>query len=70
MISEDIEMPRTPEEVRHAGIEALAERLGRADMIQFLRQFNTRQGDYPSGRYEWVERISLEKIKKQSEVDA
>jgi len=62
-------MSRTLDEVRHEGLAALAERLGRADMIRFLRQFDTGQGDYASERHEWVDSISLEEIKKQSITD-
>ncbi len=63
-------MSRTLEEVRHEGLAALSERLGRADMIRFLRQFEIGQGDYANGRHEWVDRISLEEIKRQSATDA
>jgi len=63
-------MSRTLEEVRHEGLEALTERLGRADMIRFLRYFDAGQGDYANERHEWVDRISLEEIKKRSATDA
>jgi len=65
-----MKMSRTLEEVRHEGLTALSERLGRADRIRFLRQFDTGQGDYASERHEWVDNISLEEIKNHSATDA
>ena len=46
-------MQRTLNEVRQEGLEALRERLGRADMIRFLQQFETGSGDYARERHEW-----------------
>lgn len=55
-------MPRTRDEVRREGLEALQERLGRADMIRFLQQFEAGSGDYAEDRHDWVDRISMEEI--------
>lgn len=58
-------MQRTLDEVRRDGLEALRERLGRADMIRFLQQFETGHGDYARDRHDWVDQMSLEEIGKQ-----
>ena len=57
-------MSRTPEQVRQAGLEALCERLGRADMIRFLQQFDSGEGDYARDRQKWVDETTLEDIRK------
>jgi hypothetical protein len=58
-------MPRTMDEVRREGLEALQERLGRADMIRFLQQLESGSGDYAEDRHDWVDRRSLEEIEAQ-----
>ena len=57
-------MQRTLDEVRRQGLEALEQRLGRADMIRFLQQFETGSGDYAQQRHDWVDRTSLEEIER------
>ena len=57
-------MPRTIDEVRREGLDALRERLGRADMIRFLQQFETGRGDYSNERHEWADRLTLEEIER------
>jgi hypothetical protein len=57
-------MQRTLDEIRREGFEALRERLGRADMIRFLQQFETGRGDYAKERHEWVDRTSLDDIER------
>ena len=59
-------MPRTLDEIRREGLEALEERLGRADMIQFLQQFETGSGDYAKQRHDWVDRMTLEDIQRMA----
>ena len=39
-------MQQTLDEVRIEGLQALRERLGLADMVRFLQQFEAGQGDY------------------------
>lgn len=56
-------MPRTLEEIRKVGLEALRQRLGRAGMIRFLQQYETGSGDYASERRAWVERLSLDDLR-------
>ena len=58
-------MTRTLEQIRTEGLEALRERLGRADMIRFLQQFETGRGDYASERHEWVDATSLDDVRRE-----
>jgi len=62
-------MHRTLDEVRREGLAALRERLGRADMVRFLQQFETGRGDYSKERHEWVDRISIEEIERMADGD-
>ena len=57
-------MQRTLDEVRREGLEALRQRLGRADMIRFMQQFETGRGDYAHERHQWVDRTTLEEIER------
>jgi hypothetical protein len=59
-------MQRTLDEVREEGLKALRERLGRADLIRFLQQFETGSGDYASERHQWVDRITMEEIERDA----
>lgn len=58
-------MSRSLEEVRQVGLDALRERLGPADMIRFLQQFESGSGDYARERHEWADAISLDDIARQ-----
>ena len=55
-------MQRSLNEVREEGLKALVDRLGRADMIRFLQQFETGRGDYSGDRQDWVNRTTLDEI--------
>ena len=57
-------MNLTLDQIRREGLDALRERLGRAGMIRFLQQFEHGSGDYAQERHEWVDRTTLEDIKK------
>jgi hypothetical protein len=59
-------MPLTLEQIRQEGLDALRERLGRAGMIRFLQQFESGRGDYSKSRRDWVDRTTLEEIRKRS----
>ena len=59
-------MPPTPDEIYRQGLEALRAKLGRAGMIRFLQQFEEGQGDYARERRQWVDRLSLEDLRKLS----
>ncbi|MDY0169721.1 MAG: hypothetical protein RBS80_24470 [Thermoguttaceae bacterium] len=55
-------MQRTLDEVRRDGFEALRQRLGKADMIRFLQQFDTGRGDYSQERHQWVDATTIEDV--------
>ena len=57
-------MARTLDEIRQKGFEALRRELGPVGMIRFLQQFETGSGDYARERHAWVDRTSLEQIRK------
>ena len=57
-------MHRTLEEVRQEGLDALRQRLGQADMIRFLQQFETGRGDYAQERHDWADRLTIDDLKK------
>lgn len=59
-------MQRPLSEVRDEGLKALMERLGRADMIHFLRQIETGRGDYAKERQEWAEKTTLSEIERSA----
>jgi hypothetical protein len=59
-------MARTLDEIYREGLQALRDRLGAAGMVRFLQQFETGQGDYARERREWVDRLSLDDIRKLS----
>ena len=44
----------TLEEIRLAGLDALARELGPVGMVRFLQQFETGHGDYTRDRREWL----------------
>ena len=57
-------MPKTLDEIRQAGLEALRERLGRAGMIRFLQQFQHGSADYARERHDWVDQTSLDELQE------
>ena len=59
-------MQRTLDEVRQEGLAALRERLGRADMIRFLQQFENGSGDYARERHDWVDKMALEDVEREA----
>ena len=52
----------TPEQIRLAGLEALARELGPVGMVRFLRQFETGQGNYPEERREWLGQMDVQTL--------
>ena len=60
-------MHRTLDEIRQEGLAALRERLGRADMIRFMQQFENGSGDYARDRQAWADQLSLEDIEQASQ---
>jgi hypothetical protein len=59
-------MRLTQHEIYVQGLEALRDRLGRAGMIRFLKQFETGQGNYARERHEWVDRVTMNELRKES----
>ena len=57
-------MKRTLDEVRREGFDALRERLGKADVIRFMQQFETGSDDYAHDRHPWVDQTTLEEIER------
>ncbi len=57
-------MRRTPEQIRSEGLAALRKQLGRAGTLRFLQQFERGAGDYVSQRRKWVDKTTLDDIKK------
>ena len=59
----------TLEEIRVAGLAALARELGPVGMVRFLQQFETGQGDYSRERHSWLNQQDVqtlvEKIRQQ-----
>jgi hypothetical protein len=57
-------MPRTLDQIRERGLDALKRELGRAGMIRFLQQFESGRGDYAKERRAWVDKMSLDDLLK------
>ncbi len=52
--------PRTAVEIRREGFQALLDRLGPADALRFLLQYEPGSGDYTRDRHQWLDAISME----------
>lgn len=50
------------EQIRIAGMEALARELGIVGMVRFLQQFETGHGDYSKDRHNWLDDQDVETI--------
>jgi hypothetical protein len=53
------------EQIRVAGMEALARELGIVGMVRFLQQFETGHGDYSKDRHQWLDDQNVETIVKR-----
>jgi hypothetical protein len=53
------------EQIRIAGMEALARELGIVGMVRFLQQFETGHGDYSKDRHKWLDSQDLDTIVKR-----
>ena len=51
--------------IRRLGIEALTEKLGPIGMVEFMRQFDSRYGDYTKERHIWLDNLTVEDISKE-----
>ncbi len=49
----------TLEQIRLAGLEALARELGPVGMVRFLQQFETGQGDYSKERHDRLDELDV-----------
>jgi hypothetical protein len=56
---------RTLEQIRRDGLAALRERLGVVGMVRFLQQYEHGSGDWATERHEWVDRTSLDDLRKE-----
>jgi hypothetical protein len=45
----------TLDQIRKAGMRALARELGPVGMVRFLQQFETGDGDYTTERHQWLD---------------
>lgn len=52
----------TPIELNQKGFQALADSLGYADAIRFLKLFDNGSGNYTQERHQWLNHITLEEI--------
>ena len=61
------------EQIRIAGMEALARELGTVGMVRFLQQFETGHGDYSKDRHNWLDEqdmdVVLKRIREKREVN-
>ena len=53
------------EQIRVAGMEALARELGIVGMIRFLQQFETGHGDYSKDRHKWLDDQNIDAVLKR-----
>lgn len=52
----------SPADIRKAGLEAVAKKLGPLGMVRFLQQFETGRGDYPKERAQWLKDAEIQEI--------
>ncbi len=55
----------TLEEIRVAGLDALARDLGPVGMVRFLQQFETGRGDYSVERHGWLDGTDVATVARQ-----
>lgn len=55
----------TPDQIRRAGLAALARELGPVGMVRFLQQFEIGKGDYTTERHEWLDSVTIDEIMEQ-----
>jgi len=54
----------TLEQIRLAGLDALARELGPVGMVRFLRQFDNGKGDYSKERHQWLDESNVMTVAK------
>ena len=52
----------TPQQIREAGMAALARELGVVGMIRFMQQFELGKGDYSVDRHQWLDQYSVDDV--------
>ena len=52
----------TLDEIRAAGLRAIARELGPVGMVRFLQQFETGRGDYSNERDGWLETADVRRL--------
>ncbi len=52
----------SPNEIKNAGLVALAKALGPVGMARFIQQYDTGAGDYTRERAKWLDQMSLDEI--------
>ena len=55
--------------IRKIGLEALLEKLGPVDMVEFIQQFDSGYGNYTRERSAWLDNIGIETIIKQAKTE-
>lgn len=50
------------EQIRIAGMEALARELGIVGMVRFMQQFETGHGDYSKDRHQWLDDQDMDAV--------
>ncbi len=53
------------EQIRIAGMKALARELGIVGTVRFLQQFETEHGDYSKDRHEWLDDQDMNTVLKR-----
>ncbi|TWT45652.1 hypothetical protein RAS1_20800 [Phycisphaerae bacterium RAS1] len=59
--------PRSPVEIRREGFRALVERLGAADAIRFLHQYDSGEGDYTRQRQAALAGLTVNELLREIE---
>ena len=52
----------SPNEIKNAGLVALAKALGPVGMARFIQQYDTGAGDYTKERAKWLDQMNLDEI--------
>lgn len=55
----------TLEQIRSAGLDALARELGPVGMVRFLQQFESGRGDYTAERHDWLGNPTVEALVRE-----
>lgn len=53
------------EQIRSAGLDALARELGTVGMVRFLQQFESGHGDYAVERHDWLGNSTVDALARE-----